>query len=118
MIGELVDAAAPAAETGATRDWPQPASSSESPQKQSARFISVTGLQGNSLSSLCNCGATMLAVAVARQVFQVTDDQRGPAGLMVRAQAFAGFAMEIFVEQNQVAPVRVSGPARVVPVTG
>ena len=33
--------------------------------------------------------------------------QAGPAGLVVGAQAGAGVAVEVFVEQNRIAPVRV-----------
>src|SRR5437762_12366255 len=67
-------------------------------------------------SCLCNCGYRLLFVSMAREVFHLTDHQRGPAGLMAGAQSLAGFAVEIFVEQNQVAPVRVFGPVRVVAV--
>src|SRR5437762_9696578 len=53
-------------------------------------------------SCLCNCGYRLLFVSMAREVFHLTDHQRGPAGLMAGAQSLAGFAVEIFVEQNQV----------------
>ena len=33
--------------------------------------------------------------------------QRRPAGLVARAEARAGFAVKIFVEKNQIAPVRI-----------
>src|SRR5437867_8577163 len=37
---------------------------------------------------------------------------------MAGAQALAGFAVEIFVEQYQVPPMRVGGPARIVAMAG
>src|SRR6266480_2651691 len=112
--GELVDSAAPVAETVATRVWLQPASSNiETPRLKITHFISVARLESSPSSCLCNCGCGPL-FSVAREVFHLTDHQRGPAGLMAGTQSLAGFAVEIFVEQNQVAPVRVFGPARFV----
>ncbi len=34
-------------------------------------------------------------------------DQRRPAGLMGRAQAFSGFSVEVFVEGHQISEIRV-----------
>src|SRR5438105_2436072 len=36
-----------------------------------------------------------------------TGDERGPSRLMRGAQAFAGVAVEVFVEEEQILPVRV-----------
>lgn len=38
---------------------------------------------------------------------QAARDQRGPAGLVAGTQPFAAVAVEILVEERQVAPVRV-----------
>jgi uncharacterized membrane protein YwzB len=46
------------------------------------------------------------------------NDEGGPSRLMARAQAAARIAVEVFVKQNQVAPVRVLGVAIVVAMTG
>src|SRR5436190_2465361 len=100
---------------GATRRS-RTTASTKVPNSRSRGSFRSPGCQRSSPSWLCNCGVAIAAVAVARQVLQVTDDQRGPSGLMTGAQTFASLAVEIFVEQNQVAPVRVFGPARVVSV--
>ena len=47
------------------------------------------------------------SIRVINCVLQKFHRQRGPAGLMARAQAAAGFAVKIFVEQNQIAPMRI-----------
>ena len=49
-------------------------------------------------------------------VLQQTSDQGGPAGLMAGPEPLAGVAVEVLVEQDQIAPVRVLGEARVRPV--
>ena len=51
------------------------------------------------------------------RVFDVPNRQGRPAGLMAGAQAPAGFAVKVFVEQNKVAPMRVSREAGIVAVT-
>jgi hypothetical protein len=43
-------------------------------------------------------------------------DQAGPAGLVAGAQAIAVIAMKIFIEQDQLAPVRVRQEQRLVAV--
>ena len=45
-------------------------------------------------------------------------DERGPAGLVAGAAAAAGFAVEIFVEEKQILPVRVNGKTILVAMTG
>lgn len=42
------------------------------------------------------------------QLLDAGCDQRGPSGLMAGAQAFAGVAVEVLVEQHLVAPQRVA----------
>ena len=59
------------------------------------------------------CGGCGLA-----EVAQEAGDQRRPAGLVAGAEAAAVVAVEVFVEQDQVAPVRVVGVAAVVAVAG
>src|SRR5881394_3220041 len=51
---------------------------------------------------------------VPAQVFKQPSDQGCPAGLVVRAKAAPGFAVKIFVKQNQSAPVRIAGEPGVV----
>src|SRR3569833_1206177 len=46
-------------------------------------------------------------VAARAPVRQHRRDQGGPAGLVRGAEAFAGVAVEIFVERNAIAPCRV-----------
>ena len=53
-----------------------------------------------------------------RHIMQQIRHQRRPAGLVARAEAAAGVAVEVLVEQHQVAPVRIVGVARVVAVAG
>src|SRR6058998_1365076 len=55
--------------------------------------------------------------ARARHVLDQADDDRGPTGLVVRAESLARIAVEIFVEEHQVAPVRVFGPPGIVALT-
>ena len=52
-------------------------------------------------------------------MLQVACDERGPAGLMAGAEAAAVFAVEIFVEQDEIPPVRVAGesPLAALPLT-
>src|SRR5882757_8585548 len=54
----------------------------------------------------------------AREVFDEADRQRGPAGLVARADAAAGLAVEVLVEQHQPAPVRILGEASFAGVAG
>src|SRR5437667_9737086 len=54
--------------------------------------------------------------APARHVLDQADDHRGPTGLVGRAESLARVAVEIFVEEHQVAPVRVLGPPGIVAV--
>ena len=55
---------------------------------------------------------------MTREVLEVADHERGPAGLMARAEAAAVFAVKIFVEKHEVLPVGITGETRVVAVTG
>ena len=43
------------------------------------------------------------------QLFDTVDYQRRPAGLMAGTKTFTGFAVKVFVEQNQIAPMRIVG---------
>lgn len=52
-------------------------------------------------------GGRMLAGSNFTDVNQDLGDQASPAGLMAGATAAAGVAMEIFVEWNQIAPMRI-----------
>jgi hypothetical protein len=46
-------------------------------------------------------------------VLQQSHSERRPTGLMACAKTTAGFAMEVFAEQNQITPVRVdTAPSR------
>src|SRR5258706_16363283 len=56
--------------------------------------------------------------AAPHQLLDATHRERGPAGLMARADAATVLAMEVLVEQHQVAPGRVLGVARVVTMRG
>src|SRR5437667_421349 len=80
-------------------------------QSSVVRTFTLNRKSKSSRSSSCT-------VLPPRQAFHMAQNQGGPAGLMAGAQPFAGFAMEVFMEQDQVAPVRVFGPARVVPEAG
>src|SRR5881628_1167109 len=51
-------------------------------------------------------------------VEQMTRHQRGPAGLVARAEPAAGVSVKVFVEQQQILPVRVGGEPPVLAVTG
>src|SRR5262245_57272195 len=42
-------------------------------------------------------------------VLDAAKRQRGPAGLMARTDAAARLAVEIFVEENQILPMRIGG---------
>jgi hypothetical protein len=44
------------------------------------------------------------------------DNQSTPPGLVARAKTFAGFAVEVLVEQHQIAPAWIIRPARVLAV--
>ncbi len=59
-----------------------------------------------------------LAAFAAGDVFEHAHDEGGPAGLVGGAESAAGFGVEEFVEQDEIAPVGIVGPARVFPVTG
>ena len=56
--------------------------------------------------------------SVLRDAMKQVRHQRRPAGLVAGADAAAGVAVEVFVEQHQVAPVRIVGVAAVVAVAG
>ena len=55
---------------------------------------------------------------VPRHHVQAARDQRGPAGLVRRAEAAPGLAAEVFVEKHEILPVRIAGVARIVAETG
>ena len=71
-------------------------------------------------SALCASRATYrgrVAVGVTRDLYALSSvfncilqelhGERGPSGLMTCAAAATGFAVEIFVEQNQIPPVQI-----------
>lgn len=51
-------------------------------------------------------------------VFDEFDDEGGPAGLVGGAEAFAGFGVEVFVEEEEVLPVGDVGVAGCVAEAG
>src|SRR5215211_556056 len=59
-----------------------------------------------------------LGLPVRGEVLDAPQYQRGPAGLVAGPDSPAVIAMEVFVEQHQVLPVRVGGPARIGPMAG
>src|SRR5205823_14752918 len=48
---------------------------------------------------------------VAGEVVEAAGDERSPAGLVRSAEAAPGLAVEVFVEEDEFAPVRVVGEA-------
>jgi hypothetical protein len=48
----------------------------------------------------------------------VAEHQSRPTGLVACAQPLAGLAVEVFVEEHEVAPVRVVRETRIIPVAG
>src|SRR5262249_45104705 len=52
----------------------------------------------------------------AGHILHEPDDEGGPARLMAGAEALAGVAMEVFVKQDQVPPMRILAPTRVLSV--
>src|SRR5215831_15443679 len=57
-------------------------------------------------------------VGTARYILDEADAERGPAGLVRGTEAAAGVAVEVLVEEHEVAPARVGGEARVAAVAG
>ena len=56
---------------------------------------------------------------VLARLLQQLGDERGPAGLVAGAKAAAGVAVEVFVERDVVAPVRIRGrTSSTPPLTG
>src|SRR5262245_35557874 len=53
-------------------------------------------------------GSTAIAFIVSSSLLQQFGDERGPAGLMAGADTGAGVAVEVFMERDQVVPVRVA----------
>src|SRR5882672_3292063 len=60
----------------------------------------------------------VLALAGADAVLDAAHRQRGPAGLVGRANAAPGVAVEVFVEERQIAPGRVALVAGLVAMAG
>src|SRR5512138_2212540 len=63
-------------------------------------------------------GRASFSLSSPRHVFHQANSECRPASLVRRAQAPACFTVEIFVEQNQIAPMWIVGPARVATMTG
>jgi hypothetical protein len=57
-------------------------------------------------------------VAVTGAIFKVADGERGPAGLVAGPDAAAVVAVEIFVEEHEIAEMRVASVARAPAVHG
>src|SRR6185369_14982747 len=55
-------------------------------------------------------------LALFRRALEAARNQRCPAGLVACAEAAAGLAMEVFVEQHEVLPVGIARVARIVAV--
>src|SRR5262249_3416244 len=68
------------------------------------------GQEGGDQSTACRRPASS-------QILDAPDHQRCPAGLMTGAKAFAGFRMEVLVEQDQPLPVWIVSEAFVFAVT-
>ena len=56
-------------------------------------------------------------ISGARNTFDISNDQRGPARLMACTQALAGFAVKILVEQCQLPPAGILAKTGIVPMT-
>src|SRR5205085_4171574 len=74
-------------------------------------------LLGGRLAASCPRRRTR-RLARAGEVFDEPDGERRPAGLVAGAHAPARLAVEVFVEQHQLAPVGALGEAAVAAVTG
>src|SRR5262249_15811911 len=59
-------------------------------------------------------GTTAMAFMGFSTLLQQLGDQRGPSGLVARADRRAGVAVEILVKRNQIVPVRIGLKTRVV----
>ena len=70
------------------------------------------------LSRIYGHGCGPWAVRMPSQVFNKSDREGGPTGLVTRAKSLAGIAMEILVEQDQVAPVGIIPPTRILAMAG
>jgi hypothetical protein len=57
-----------------------------------------------------------VVLAIPGDVGEATDGESGPASLMAGTETSAGFAVEVFVEIHEVAPMRVGREARIVAV--
>ena len=53
------------------------------------------------------CGCVLDSIRVFNCVLKQSRSERRPTGLMACAKTAAGFAVEVFVEQNQITPVGV-----------
>ena len=57
-----------------------------------------------------------IGVAIDRMTGQQSGHQRRPAGLMAGADAAAVVAVKVFMEQHEIAPMRIAGEPRIVRV--
>jgi hypothetical protein len=64
-------------------------------------------MRSNALSSSAAAGRNWTSVKLFSALFDQFSDEAGPARLVARADAGAVVAMEIFVEKEQVPPVRI-----------
>src|SRR5262249_55562480 len=82
------------------------------------RPLATSDTDGLASSARCTLlgrpGTTAMAFMGFSTLLQQLGDERGPSGLVARADRRAGVAVEILVKRNQVAPVRVGLKARVV----
>src|SRR5438552_18557608 len=87
-------------------------SSSSRPPKRSTPRIHLSLRQLPARSSLVSPRVLSFLLAPSPPAIpKQPRDQRGPAGLVTRPQAAAVIAVEVFVEQHEVAPVRIAGKA-------
>src|SRR5262245_59890604 len=83
-----------------------------------ARAVTIAIVHSLPYQLLCPARRLPLWFLDGVAVFEEPDNQGGPAGLMVSAQTFAGVAVEVLVEEHQVAPVGIIGEARIIAVAG
>ena len=76
------------------------------PQFVVSDYPSAVGL----LPSYCSA-------SLPRKICDGTNHQRGPAGLVIRAETPTCFSVEIFVKEDEVAPMRITGETRIISMT-
>src|SRR5262245_3234480 len=104
---------------------PRPFASSHSASCGNASAIDLAPRAGHGLRAILRALLRTFADRVLRPMRPVrrllldtSNRQRRPARLVAGADAAAGVAVEVLVEQHEIAPVRIRRVARVVPVAG